>query len=82
MTDLVSLVKFLDQGISSIALVVLLIYALVALYKRLMETQEARVKDSIERESTVTIALESVTDTMKSILITLDKQNGKNESKD
>ncbi len=70
--------KLLEQGV----LVVLLLYAVCILYKKVMEVQEARVKDSLEREKTITIALDTavhelgaVNDTMKSIRISLEKRD-------
>lgn len=65
--------KLLEQGV----LVVLLLYAVYILYKKVMEVQEARVKDSLEREKSVTIALEEVGSAMKTIMIRLDDKHGK-----
>ncbi len=80
--------KLLEQGV----LVVILLYAVVTLYKKVMEIQESRVKDSLEREKTITIALntaveeigatrhtlQEVGSTMKTIMITMDKPHEKN----
>ncbi len=79
--------KLLEQGV----LVVILLYAVVTLYKKLLETQEKRVTDSSEREKTITIALNTVAQTtesnnqalqefsttMKAIMISLEHKNGK-----
>jgi hypothetical protein len=83
----VSALELLAKGVSSTTLIGLLIYALITVWKRAKEVEDSRVKDSLERENTVTIALEAVThsiDQFKSILITMEKQNGqsKTENKD
>lgn len=75
--------KLLDQGTLGI-LLALAIFAIISLYKKVLELQDLRVKDSIQREDTVSVALhavsesvESMGNTMKSILITLEKKNDK-----
>jgi hypothetical protein len=87
----VSVLELLAKGVTSTVLIILLIYTVITLYKKLNEVQESRVKDSKERENTVTVALDAAThtiqstgETLKTILITLEKQNGqsKTESKD
>jgi hypothetical protein len=75
--------KLLDQGLLGILLAIA-IFAIVSLYKKVLELQDSRVKDSKETNNTVSVALHAVTDgmenmgnTMKSILITLEKKNDK-----
>ena len=92
------LLELLAKGVSSTTLIGLLIYALTVVWKRAKEVEDKRDKDSIEREKVVTVALEAVTHqmetsnhhddvvetTLKTILVTLEKQNGqsKTENKD
>ena len=94
----VSALELLAKGVSSTTLIGLLIYALTVVWKRAKEVEDKRDHDSIEREKVVTVALEAVThqmergnqheevvaNTLKTILIILDKQNGqsKTENKD
>ena len=75
--------KLLDQGLLGV-LLALSIFAIGSLYKKILELEESRVKDSKDSEGTVSVALHAVTDnlenmgnTMKSILITLEKKSDK-----
>jgi hypothetical protein len=81
---LVAAQELFKLGLSGV-IIVGLSYAVVSLWKKNNETQEARVRDSKERENTVTIALQETTksldsfgNNMQSILIKLDK-NGKDK---
>ncbi len=72
--------KLLEEGV----LTILLLYGLVKVYNKLMEVQDLRVKDSTEREKTITIALNTVVqnmennnETLKAIKISLEHNNGK-----
>ncbi len=72
--------KMLQEG----GLTLLLLYAVVALYRKVMEVQDLRVKDNTEHTKTITIALDAVVknmesnnDTLKSIKISLEHTNGK-----
>ena len=70
--------KILQEG----GITFLLICAVYTLYKKVMEVQDLRVKDSAEREKTITIALDTavqeigaVNETMQSIRISLEKRD-------
>lgn len=75
--------KLLDQGTLGILLAIA-IFAIIKLYGKILELEDSRIKDSKDTNSTVSVALHAVTDsvenmgnTMKSILITLEKKNDK-----
>jgi hypothetical protein len=93
MTDptILSLLELLAKGVSSTTLVGFLVYGIIVLYKRNVAIEDRESKNSLERENTMTIALNAAThaieingETMKTILITLEKQHGqsKTENKD
>ncbi len=80
--DLPAIAPVISELLKQGPLSVLLLYAVYTLYKKVMEVQESRVKDSLEREKTITIALDTavqeidaVNDTMKSIRISLEKRD-------
>jgi hypothetical protein len=86
--DASTIKQLLDLGLSGI-IIIGLVYGLTALWrdnkekqKKLDEVQEARVNDSKEREETVVVALQTVTQSLdsfgndiKSVRISLDKQH-------
>ncbi len=84
MLDLPSLSPVISKLLEEGVLTILLLYGLVKVYNKLMEVQDLRVKDSTEREKTITIALNTVVqnmennnETLKAIKISLEHNNGK-----
>ncbi len=86
-----TVLELLVKGVSSTTLIGLLIYAITVVWKRAKEVEDRENKNSLERETTMTVALnaathtiESTGETLRSILITMEKQNGqsKTENKD
>jgi len=64
-----------------------LLYGLSIVWKKYNEErqktdaiQEARVKDSKEREDKLFVALQITTDELQAVRITMDKKHAKNES--
>jgi hypothetical protein len=87
----ISISDFFAKGVSAGAVILFLLYIIKTLWTRYIAVEDKRDKDSLERESTMTVALntathtiESTGETLRSILITLEKQNGqsKTENKD
>jgi len=81
--DTQTIKQLLDLGLSGV-MIIGLVYVLRVLWRRLDEVQEARVQDSKEREETVVIALQAVTQGLENyggkidaIRISLDKQDDK-----
>ncbi len=78
--------KILEQGLIA-AFLILFGGVIFFLFKTILTLQDKRVSDGIDREKTVTIALDTVTqkidefdktlEGVRSIVITLDKKNEK-----
>lgn len=65
--ELPVLLKIFDNGVTHAVVYVLLIYAIVALWRRNISIEDKRDRDSIDREKTMTVAMETVTEGLQNL---------------